>query len=255
MSFPWKWKRPNGKSDKMDMRIIVFSVCYNQADILPFFLRHYSEFADEISVWDDQSTDGSQGLLKANPKVILRDWPHPGSGISEDLFLNFAYEWYPKARGGFDWVIWVDPDEFIYASDVRSVLYQNPNHVIRTEGFNMIGDGLPKDDGRQIWEVLKTGVPASVYSKPVVFRPEVELKWNRGKHALEHCSGLVSYDAPLKLLHYRYLGAEYTRTKNAKNYDRCGGDKGAAWSCSPEWKGEHSPEWAELAKQNAVQVV
>lgn len=238
------------------MRIIVMGICYNQADILPWFLRHYLAFADEISIWDDQSTDGSRELLQSTPWVVMRDWPHPGSGISEDLFLEFAYEWYPKARGKFDWVIWVDPDEFIYAPDVRSVLgFQNGNDVIRTEGFNMTGDGLPQDDGRQIWEVLKAGVPAPVYSKPIVFRPEVELKWNRGKHALESCSGAVSQDAPLKLLHYRYLGAEYTRAKNAKNYDRCGVDKGAAWSCSPEWKGEHSPEWAEMVKQNATQVL
>jgi hypothetical protein len=65
----------------------------------------------------------------------------------------------------------------------------------------------------------------------------------------------------MKLLHARYFGADYTRSKNAKNYARCGllsGDKGAAWSCSPGYDGadkEHSPQWAEFARTVAFNVV
>lgn len=242
------------------MKVIIMMLCYNQADILPFTLRHYSYFADEINVWDDASNDGSREILQAHPKVVLRDWPHPGSGINEDLFLSHAYDWYPKARGLFDWVMWVDPDEIIYAPDIKEILERelaSGTDVIQTRGYNMTGKGLPKDDGRQIWEILKTGTSAPIYSKPVVFRPEVELRWNRGKHALESCSGKIS-EPLLKLLHYRYLGARYTRLKNAKNYDRCGGvggDKGAAWSCSPQWKGEHSATWARSIENNTVEVI
>jgi hypothetical protein len=68
----------------------------------------------------------------------------------------------------------------------------------------------------------------------------------------------VTREPKLKLLHYRYLGYEYTRMKNAKNYERCGlknGDKGAAWSCAPGYNGEHSPIWAKKAIQNAINVV
>ena len=94
------------------MKILVFTLTCNNADILPFWLRHYSTFADEISVWDDHSTDRTRSILKSNPKVILRDWPHK-TGIDEDLFLAHWQEWYPKARGHFDWVMIVDSDEFI----------------------------------------------------------------------------------------------------------------------------------------------
>jgi hypothetical protein len=198
-------------------------------------------------------------MLAKHPKVFLRDWPY-NNGIDEDQFLLFAYDWYPKAKtGGFDWAMWVDCDEFIYAPDVRKVLEESKYDVIRTKGYNMLGDGLPKDDGRsQIWQAHKNGAISNIYSKPVVFRPSIKIRWNRGKHDVEECSGKISHDPMFKLLHYRYMGGKYTAEINARNYARCclrTGDKNAAWTCAPNFKGEHSADWAEKAKIKALNVV
>ncbi len=239
------------------MKIAVFVITYNCADTLPWFLRHYLTFADKIVAWDDQSTDGTREMLANEPLVSLRDWPHVHA-ISEDVFLQHWQEEYPKLVGEFDWVMIVDPDEFIYAPKLVSRLFteqQAGTQVVRSTGFNMTGDGLPKDDGRQIWEVSQMGVPAPVYSKPVVFRPDIKINWQRGRHQLENCSPVLSKEPWLKLLHYRFMGFAYTKAKNAKNYERVGEDKGAAWSCAPDWKGAHSPEWAEEAKKHAVNVL
>lgn len=244
------------------MKIIVFTITYNNADVLPFFLRHYSSFVDEISAFDDQSTDSTRDMLRQCPKVILREWPYPGSGIDEELFLKFAYEWHPKARPAFDWVIWADPDEFIHAPDIREVLIRCKNFdVIRTRGYNMMCEGMPLDDGKsQIYELCKNGIYAPVYSKPVVFKPGIPIKWNRGKHDMENVAGqlVVTREPMFKLLHYRYLGYNYTKAKNARNYERCGlktGDKGPAWSCAPGYRGEHSADWARKAMGRAINVV
>lgn len=243
------------------MKIWTFSLCRNSADILPFWLMHYDSFVDRMHVWDDASTDGSQYILTDYPKVKLWKWPYPNSGIDEDLFLKFAYETYPMAAGKADWVMWVDTDEFIYHPNIVEVLAQADKdgfNVIQPEGFNMISDGMPKDDGRQIWEICNMGVPAPVYSKPVVFKPDISIQWVRGKHMLENCHPSVTKTTGVKLLHYRYLGYEYTKKKNANNYGRCGlanGDKNAAWSCAPDWKGAHSAEWAEAQKQFAVKIL
>lgn len=242
------------------MRIIVFSICYNQADILPFWLRHYSTFADEISVFDEQSNDGSRGLLVENPKVIMREWPYH-SGIEEDLFLQFAYEWYPRAHPAFDWAIWADTDEFVFHPDILGVLAEGIRRridVIIPWGYNMMCDGLPQDDGRQIWELCKKGVHAPLYSKPIIFRPNVNIRWSRGKHSLEGCDLKLWDDSGIKLLHYRYLGYEYTKQKNQRNYSRCGletGDKAAAWSCAEEYRGEGSADWAKYALRLAADVI
>lgn len=246
------------------MKILIFVLTYNCRDVLPFFLRHYQEFADEISAFDDHSTDGTRQMLNAHPKVIVREWPHE-SGINEDLFLAHWQEWYPKARGYFDWVMIPDSDEFLYSPDMRGTLSLAKSvgiQVIKPMGYNLLGDGFPKDDGHsQIYELRPMGVAAPVYSKPVIFQPHIKINWNRGKHDLENCDLVVGRETGMKLLHARYFGADYTRSKNAKNYGRCGllsGDKGAAWSCSPGYDGadkEHSPTWAEEAKKKAFNVM
>ena len=246
------------------MKILVFVLTYNCRDVLPFFLRHYETFADEISAFDDYSTDGTRDILRKHPKVVFRNWPHE-PGINEDLFLAHWQEWYPKARGAFDWVMIPDADEFLYSPDMFGTLALAKSvgiQVIKPRGFNLVGDGFPKDDGHsQIYELNPMGVEAPVYAKPVIFDPRIKIVWNRGRHDIENCDPVVGRETGVKLLHARYFGADYTRSKNAKNYARCGllsGDKGAAWSCSPSYDGpdkEHSPQWAEFAKTKAVNVV
>jgi len=243
----------------MRPRIWVFSLCRNEANVIPFYLRHYGSFADRIIVWDDASDDGSLELLRSHPSVLALRWPYE-TGIDEDAFLRFVYDNYPVAKGMADWCIWCDIDEFIYSPDIFNTLEAASNYeVIQTRGYNMTGDGFPVDDGKsQIWEISQMGVNAPVYSKPIVFRPSATVRWNRGKHALENCDPALSKEPMFKLLHYRYMGAKYTAWKNAKNYARCGllsGDKGAAWSCSPHHTGEHSPGWAEEAKKVAFNVI
>lgn len=241
------------------MKIWIYSLCRNEADLIPFYLRHYEQFADKIFVWDDWSTDNSWELLTKHPKVCPSRWSYD-TGIDEDLFLRFANRVYPTACGKADWVMWVDMDEFIYGNTINQTLELakvEGYDVIQTEGFNMVGEGLPKDDGRQLTAILPMGVRAPIYSKPVVFNPCAKISWNRGKHALEGCAPRMTPDARLKLLHYRYLGRGYTALKNAKNYDRVGiksGDKGAAWSCAPDYHGEHSADWAATIKDHAFNV-
>lgn len=234
------------------MKIWVFAVCHNEEAIIPWWLRHYGRFADRILVWDDASTDRSRALLQAHPSVTLFDCPW--SGIDEDKALHHAYDVYPSARGKADWVMWVDMDEFLVSDGL--VDERTPYEVITTAGYNMMGRGLPENGywHRQIWQLNPMGVAAPVYAKPIMFRPQARVRWVRGKHKLEDCDPVCSPTPMAKLLHYRYLGAAYTAAKNAKNYARCV-DKGVAWSCAPDWQGEHSPAWADAAQAKAFDVM
>ena len=242
------------------MKIWTMTITRNNADVLPWFLAHYGKFCERMIFWDDQSTDGTVELLKSHPRADVRAWPFD-TGLDDDAFLRFTYAAYRTAHPGADWVMWVDADEFIYAPNVPEALRNAARHttVCHTTGYNMSGDGMPAyQDGKQIYDLLPMGVPAPVYSKPVIFEPRLAVTWSRGKHQLETCDGPVSKVPFFKLLHYRYLGADYTRKRNANNYERVGSDKAKAWTCGPDYDDpskEHSPAWADAIKAKAVNVI
>jgi len=236
-------------------KVWVFSILKNEAEIIPFWLRHYRTFASNITVWDDSSDDGSVELLEAGGVEVI-EWPL-APGLNDAAMLEWSRTAYRRALSNAEWVMWVDIDEFIWSEDLAAVLsdpqYQKSG-IIKPNGFNMTGDGVPKDDGAsQIYHLNPMGVLAPVYSKPVVFQPHIEMNWVRGRHSLEHQKE-PEIESRIKLLHYRYLGYEYTAKRNARNYMRVGENKSCAWSCDPTWKGEHSPEWAEFAKTKAFNV-
>ncbi len=245
------------------MRVWVFSVWKNERALAGFFCRHYAAFAERIIIFDDGSDDGTKEFLRAQPKVTVHDIAM--GGIDENGLLDLAYANYPSARGKADYVMWVDADEIIYNSRMLEHLEFCKSHdwkVVRTLGFNMLGKPLPEDDGvSQLTDIYRTGVRAPIYAKPVVFDPSIDIKWDRGKHKLIS-GGPASplhreYEAEdrLRLLHYRFLDENYTRDRNARQYDRVGPDKGAAWSCAPNRTGEHSPEWSARMGKIARDVV
>jgi hypothetical protein len=49
--------------------IHLYTVCWDEADMLGFFFRHYDPWVDRYVIYDDGSTDGSLDILRANPRV------------------------------------------------------------------------------------------------------------------------------------------------------------------------------------------
>lgn len=246
------------------MNLWIYCHLRNEERLASYFARHYSAFAERIIIFDDRSTDGTREVLKNFPLVQVRDIPF--EGLQEDELLKFAHETIREARGKADYVAWVDADEFLYAPDILSTLRWNKSQghqAVRTLGFNMMGGPLPEDDGQQLTAIYRTGVRAPVYSKTAIVDPSAGAIWTRGKHFLENeksvrMSPWFDEYRPnehwIKLLHYRYLTPEYCRSRNARQLDRSV-DKNAAWSCKPEHKGEHSPEWVERTAKFARDVV
>jgi len=241
------------------MKIWIFSFCRNEERMLPWYLRHYERFAERILVWDDHSWDGSFEILKHHPKVTVYPWPYD-SGLNDEMMNRFAMATAPglTQHNKCDWWMWVDIDEFIYHPQMEDALDMGGYYdAIIPIGYNMMSaNGLPVDDGKsQLTDLLRTGVAAPVYSKPVIVRQGRQVYWDRGRHHFENCPLTVNPYTGIKLLHYRYLGADYTRVRNARNYAAVGPDKQAAWSCAPDYKGEGSPEWVLAAQKGAFEVI
>jgi glycosyltransferase involved in cell wall biosynthesis len=199
------------------MKIWLFTVTHNEAKILPWFLRHYEQFCDRITVFDDQSTDGTQDLVRACKVGVLEKYPFDGK-LDDRQFIQLARETYVKARGHADWVIWCDPDEFLYHPHLLATLeklLKDGVQVPLTRGFQMISETFPLQnpcDLRQLTERVTEGIEDPVYAKPVIFRPEVDMNWEPGKHYVHGNFNRGRY-AGLKVLHYRCLGLDYLRER------------------------------------------
>lgn len=210
------------------MIIHVYSLCYNEEEILPLYLRHYKQFTDKIIVYDNHSTDNSVKILKEND-VDVRTFT-TNNTFDDIVMLNMWNNMYKESRGVADWVVVCCIDEFLYHPNIRDVLktykIQGAN-IARVEGFNMLAEDenvyedLSKLEG-QIYDTIKTGTPWEGDNKFLVFNPGVDINYQAGCHVCspEGWYPKFSADCVLKNLHYSLRGKEKSLQKNQAFRDR-----------------------------------
>lgn len=200
----------------------VYSIIWNEAFILPYFLRHYSLYADRIFIINDHSTDKTAQIAKRNPKVTLLNFPFKG-GLNEDNFNATFAKFYKKySRGKASWVMCVDADEIIYHKDILNNLSkqrQKGVRIIKTTGYTMIGKKLPKSKG-QIYEECRLGVRTREYDKPVVFDPKLNISFEHGRHNIKPIVKILPVRAKLTLFHFKYLSKAYFLKKAQGTFKR-----------------------------------
>lgn len=241
----------------------VFSISYNEAKMMPWFLRHYSAIADRIIIWDERSTDGTREMVKACPKAELRDWPW--EGLDDEKFQGAVNNWWREAMGKADWVCWPDIDELLWHPKLDTFLENRIYSVIAAQGYALMSPaGWPADDGNsQLYELVKTGAPVWNYDKKILWRPTVNMVHTIGRHTYPgQFPKFIGRECPfkIKLFHCHHVGGvEETRQRNQRNYDRAL-DKKYAWNFAPEAnanpKQVGSVAWVEdVMKSGKLEVV
>ncbi len=220
------------------MKIHVYSILFNEAFMLPYFLRHYETLADRIFVWDDESTDGTREILSAHPKVTLLETPEV-HGIHEDYWIAALWPRYEQlSRGVADYVICVDADEFVYHPGglvhALEEEKQRGTQLVHCAGYTMLADAPPATAG-QIYDEIKLGLKDRWSAKWCVFSPEIGLRFRHGRHGDPRLSGNVVRRANtgIRILHYRYLGAKYFEQRDIRNARRFGVAEGSNRVYSP----------------------
>ena len=229
------------------MKIWAYVTVWNEERMLPYYLRHYSQFCERIIVLDNESTDGTVGICEEWPIVEVRTYSTEET-LNDYIHLDLKHKCIEEARGNADYIIVSDCDEFIVHPNLVEFLKENTYPVIFPAGFQMVSWTFPKGDG-QIYDEVKTGVPDPWYSKPILINPnKIEsLEWIEGCHEIQlnskidgeilhpvpkeirptvdwngHAWGrwkmqfelLDTYnDFPIKLLHYKFMSADYVRSK------------------------------------------
>ena len=192
------------------MTIHLYTVCKNEVELIPHFLKYFEQFVSKIVVFDNQSTDGSRELLLQHPLVTVIGYNTKGV-LRDDIHMLIKNSVWQESKGKADWVIATDLDEFLYHKDLLSYLEDSKKQgytILKTTGFNMIADRYPTAD-TCITKQVKFGAYSERFSKNVLFDPNKieQMNYSPGGHFTEPM-GAVNYRVSegLYLLHYKYLG-------------------------------------------------
>lgn len=202
-------------------KIHLYCLCWNEARIIPFFLRHYLPLVDRIFVFDNGSTDRSLTLLGGDERIRLAHFDVTGdSFVDEERRLSDAM--WKSSRGEADWVAVVDMDEHIYHPDLHAHLRACRDDgitAIQAVGYEMVADRFP-DPGDTLCETVTEGFryPGAM-DKLCLFDPDAILRSNfmAGRHGATP-AGRVVWDPThsVKLLHYKQLGLMYFLRRTAE---------------------------------------
>jgi hypothetical protein len=241
-------------------RCWAYCLAYNEADLIPYWVKHYRTFCERVTVFVDDGTDddtAKQAFLWG-AQVRFRE----GGGLDDEALVAFAQEHYKEARGHAQWVVWVDADEFVYRPSMFSHLDDLRREGVtrpHVQGYQMVADAPPTGHGH-IYDEITKGLPAQEYSKTCLFSPELDVTWQPGKHQASVAGNDVrgASGDPVKLLHYRYLGRDWLLARNARNFARMSEAQKArrhGVETYPDYSGVYSAEWYAEQTANAVEVV
>jgi len=238
--------------------IWLYALCGEEADILPYFLRHYENQVDRIILLDG-------GMDEATVDVAMLRWnfphieecPFTHGGYDDRLFVEYAAEKYKEARRHADWVVWVDVDEFLYTPiPLRDALdhYRGGEiHAVQCDGYQMVAPSFPEYTGEPLTSLVKVGAYDKIYNKVCAFDPMLDVRWSVGRHSCD-IDGLFPTPTGMKLLHYRYFGDEWLKARNARNHARRSQkdiETGCGYHVAPDYDGgRYSAAWyGEILKQ------
>lgn len=202
-------------------RVHLYTVCWNEQDILPFFLEHYSAFAERIVIFDNYSTDDSPEIVRACDCAELRFFDTNGR-FNDEAHLQIKNTAYKESLGEADFVVVVDVDEFLFHKDVLGVLdrYMHAGVTLpQTNGFEMIAWRFPKRTN-SITEEVRYGKVSEPYAKRCVFHPSIDINYALGAHFCKPQGGVVESSPELSVLHYHYLGCVHSIKKNRERGKR-----------------------------------
>jgi glycosyltransferase involved in cell wall biosynthesis len=245
------------------MVIWLYGIFSNEAQLLPYFLRHYAPQVDRLILFDNCSTDGSADLIRAYDNATIEKYPANAPVMDSVNMEEFSVRRYIEAREKADWVIWVDCDEFLWNGplSLRTTLrdYQARGwQAIKTCGYQMVSNHLPTATDKPITDQIQYGFRDTEYDKMIVFNPALSVRWKPGRHSYR-VAGTVVYQDTLRLLHYRFLGVDYFKRRNAYNAaNRSAAEiaSNRSYAAAPDYvSGKYSLAWYQQWQAYATDVI
>lgn len=232
----------------------LYTICWNEAYMLPYFFKHYDAIVDRYVIFDDGSTDATLEILRQHPKVEVRPLPR----LDVDSYVlsaqNIHNSLWKESRGQADWVIWTAIDEHLYHPNLIAYLHDCQAKgvtLVPAIGYQMLSDTLPTARAKLCQQVTR-GAPWVYMNKLSLFNPNAitDTNYAVGRHTAEPAGTVVYPETDeLLVLHFKYLSPEWTLARNL-NLDKKLGkvDKDNLWAYNYAWSmAELRKDWDTFA--------
>jgi len=245
---------------KKELNIHIYALCWNEEKLLPYFFCHYDSVAARYFIFDNDSTDGSVEILKANPKVTLGRFEIVGDSFVTAA-LNHYNECWKQSRELANWVIVCNVDEHICHPHLGRYLSRSKDFgisLIIPHGYNMVSDEFPKTK-KPLFQTIKYGMREPLWDKPQIFDPNKidEINFAPGRHTADPVGEVITpRNTRVKLLHYKYLGLEYLSQRHFELRSRLRPlDIENRWGHQYLWDREANTKEYQRVKANSVLVL
>jgi len=185
------------------MKICGFLQVYNELERgnLKRCINNFKKYCDYIAVYDDGSTDGSDGFLLRKGCLVIRDNKNDflNETAHKQELLDYALSYYKD----IDWFFWLDADEVLDANGTKNL--RKFCEIADKEGYYFKEITLWRSDCWARKDYLGNGKFLRLWKN----NGKLRFKIVRGLHADLFPKGISTIgEAPFSVIHYGYATKE-----------------------------------------------
>lgn len=236
------------------MKIQTYILARNEELLMPYIIRHYSQFSD-IIILINNSTDKTIEIAHNSGAEIWK-YKDTNAFSLEEVDGMKANCW---KESNADWVIVVDADEFVYHPEIVRVLSESKATIIHPTFHNMFSEVFPTTKG-QIYDEVTMGSDGDIWlSKMNVFKPReiTNMNWGPGGHsAYPEGNVIIDNNSGVKTLHMRFLSRESVLEKHIENDKRrLQSDQDNGYGIQLEWREKEINDYYERYKSKLTKII
>lgn len=225
------------------MKVEVFTLCWNEIDVLPWVVDYWQKYATHVTVFDNGSTDGSTWYLSKFDWITVKEFLT--EGMNDAVHADIKNKCWKGSDA--DFVVVCDMDEMLLAPDILKSLENmkaSGATICKPVWYELQAEERPKyETGKMLHETSPMARPFQDFSKAIIFDPKAitnigysvgahkcdpqgNVKWYEGQdiYAL-HINHNLSFD--YKIQRYRSMNANLSqKNKNQRWGIHYGFDEG-----------------------------
>lgn len=165
------------------MKVDIFTLCWNEMDVLPWVVDYWERYATHVTVFDNGSTDGSQWYLSHF------DWievvPFKTDGFNDTVHQRIKNECWVHSDA--DFVVVCDMDECLLAGDIKKVLERMKEEgatICLPRWYELHSDEVPKYECGRMLHDVREAIPVQEAAKAIIFNPKAikAINYTAGAH-------------------------------------------------------------------------